>query len=164
MTEQSTRINNNRKPANPDLRTELLQRRYVMKDAEGRVIETPGQMFERVAAAVASAEEAVALTSERGERIAEIHAQIELAEAQIARDGSRARAVADSALARAEALVRETGAGAYTARVDQVRANLAHSCGEPEARAQHLKAALAGYQATGATGCARSIEATLASL
>ncbi|MBW2400995.1 MAG: hypothetical protein JRG80_17300, partial [Deltaproteobacteria bacterium] len=115
-------------------------------------------------AAVTSAEEAVALTSERGERVAEIHAQIEFAEARIARDGSRARAVAEPALARAEALVRETGAGAYASLIDQTRANLAHSCDEPEARAQYLKAALAGYLATGATGYARSVEAALESL
>jgi tetratricopeptide (TPR) repeat protein len=115
-------------------------------------------------AAVTSAEESVALTSERGERVAEIHAQIEFAEARIARDGSRARAVAEPALARAEALVRETGAGAYASLVDQTRANLAHACGESDARVQHLKAALAGFRATGATTHAQSVEATLATL
>jgi class 3 adenylate cyclase/tetratricopeptide (TPR) repeat protein len=118
----------------------------------------------RLDAAVTSAEEAVALASERGERVWEIAAQIQLAEARIARDGARARAAADTALTRAEALVRETGAGAYAPLVDQTRANLAHSCGEPEARAQHLKAALAGYLATGATAPAQSVEAALASL
>jgi len=56
MMKQSTLINNNRKPAIPDLRTELLQRRYLMKDSDGQVIETPRQMFQRVAAAVAAAE------------------------------------------------------------------------------------------------------------
>ncbi len=39
-----------------DLRSQLLARRYLMKDSQGRVIETPTQMFLRVARAVAYAE------------------------------------------------------------------------------------------------------------
>ncbi|HUV80465.1 MAG TPA: ribonucleotide reductase N-terminal alpha domain-containing protein, partial [Candidatus Bathyarchaeia archaeon] len=35
---------------------EVLKRRYLLKDECGEVIETPRQMFERVARAVASAE------------------------------------------------------------------------------------------------------------
>jgi len=38
------------------LRTDLLQQRYVYKDARGRPLETPRQMFARVARAVAAAE------------------------------------------------------------------------------------------------------------
>jgi ribonucleoside-diphosphate reductase alpha chain len=36
--------------------TEVLKRRYLVKDERGQVIETPGQMFERVARAIAKAE------------------------------------------------------------------------------------------------------------
>lgn len=36
--------------------TEVLRRRYLVKDERGQVIETPGQMFERVARAIARAE------------------------------------------------------------------------------------------------------------
>jgi len=39
-----------------DIRTEVLRRRYLWKDARGRVIETVDQMFQRVARHVASAE------------------------------------------------------------------------------------------------------------
>jgi len=115
-------------------------------------------------AAVISAEEAVTLTNGRGERVWEIAAQIQLAESRITRDGSRARAAADTALARAETLVRDTGAGAYAPLVDLSRANVAHRCGEPEARVRQLKAAHAGFLATGAIARARDVEATLASL
>ncbi|MBU0717251.1 MAG: ribonucleotide-diphosphate reductase subunit alpha, partial [Planctomycetes bacterium] len=38
------------------LRDELLRRRYLLKDAQGRVVETPPQMFSRVAGAVAGVE------------------------------------------------------------------------------------------------------------
>ena len=34
----------------------VLKRRYLLKDGDGKVIETPGQMFERVARYVASAD------------------------------------------------------------------------------------------------------------
>ena len=34
----------------------MLERRYLQKDAAGRVVETPEQMFERVAEALAAAE------------------------------------------------------------------------------------------------------------
>jgi len=52
----------NRRPIEPSssgaatLREELLKRRYLMKDEHGHVIETPRQMFRRVAEAVAGAE------------------------------------------------------------------------------------------------------------
>ncbi|MBC8520385.1 MAG: ribonucleoside-diphosphate reductase, adenosylcobalamin-dependent, partial [Methanomicrobia archaeon] len=35
---------------------EVLKRRYLLKDELGKVVETPGQMFERVATAIARAE------------------------------------------------------------------------------------------------------------
>lgn len=40
----------------PSLRSELLSRRYLLKDDQGKVVETPTQMFERVAMTVAQAE------------------------------------------------------------------------------------------------------------
>ena len=39
-----------------DLRQELLRQRYLLKDAQGRPVETPGKMFARVANAVSMAE------------------------------------------------------------------------------------------------------------
>ena len=38
---------------------DLLEKRYLVRDEEGEVIETPQELFERVAANIASAEEEV---------------------------------------------------------------------------------------------------------
>ena len=40
----------------PDFQAQLLQKRYLLKDKNGKVIETPDQMFRRVADAIAKAE------------------------------------------------------------------------------------------------------------
>jgi ribonucleoside-diphosphate reductase alpha chain len=48
-------------PSSTTLADQLLQRRYLRKDAGGRVIETPEQMYQRVAEAVAGAEAAYGL-------------------------------------------------------------------------------------------------------
>lgn len=52
------------------LKTELLRQRYLLKDSEGRVIESPRQMFARVARSVAAAEAAYGATRERIRSIA----------------------------------------------------------------------------------------------
>ena len=44
-----------RRPTTSNLRSELLRERYLLKDAQGRVVETPRQMLQRVATAVAEA-------------------------------------------------------------------------------------------------------------
>jgi len=46
------------------LRDELLRQRYLLKDSDGRVVESPRQMFARVAEAVAAAEAAYGATGE----------------------------------------------------------------------------------------------------
>ena len=45
-----------------DLRDELLRIRYCLRDQQGRIVETPDQMFRRVASAVAEAERAYGAT------------------------------------------------------------------------------------------------------
>ena len=52
------------------LRDELLRQRYLLKNSEGRVIESPRQMFARVARSVAAAEAAYGATRERIRSIA----------------------------------------------------------------------------------------------
>lgn len=46
----------------------ILERRYLLKDEEGRVIETPLQMFQRVARGIARAEEALGASREERDR------------------------------------------------------------------------------------------------
>ena len=45
-----------RRKDNSDMRTQILRRRYLRKNARGKVIETPEQMFRRVADAIAASE------------------------------------------------------------------------------------------------------------
>ncbi len=45
-----------RREDNPDMRTQILRRRYLRKDARGKIVETPEQMFHRVANAIAAVE------------------------------------------------------------------------------------------------------------
>jgi len=45
-----------RREDNSDMRTQILRRRYLRKNAHGKVIETPEQMFRRVANAIAASE------------------------------------------------------------------------------------------------------------
>lgn len=58
-------------PTAPNIRSELLKHRYLMKDPTGRVIETPRQMFWRVARAVAAAEAGYGVSRSQIESLAE---------------------------------------------------------------------------------------------
>ncbi len=60
MTEQTTQVKHEVQPAQDTILTEnalrVLERRYLKKDSQGSIIETPEEMFHRVAKAIASAE------------------------------------------------------------------------------------------------------------
>ena len=54
----------------------VLERRYLTKDENGRVVETPDEMFLRVAKAVAEAEKHFGATEEEIARAAELYYQM----------------------------------------------------------------------------------------
>jgi ATP/maltotriose-dependent transcriptional regulator MalT len=111
----------------------------------------------KLAAARATAEEAVALGRERDQRVAEIGAQITLASALAAEQGSKARTGVEQAFARAAELIRETKARAYEPRLVEARARVARACGDARAAERHLREAHRVYTAIGATGHARRV-------
>jgi class 3 adenylate cyclase/tetratricopeptide (TPR) repeat protein len=111
----------------------------------------------KLALARATAEEAVACGRERGQRVAEISAQITLALAVAAEQGSKASAGVERALARAGELIRDTGARTYEPRLVEARARVAHACGDGGAAERHLREALALYRRIGATGHERRL-------
>src|SRR4030042_6795006 len=61
----------NRKRGLQCMRTEILRRRYLWKDAQGNVIETPDQMFHRVANAIATIESKYGATENQVKAIAD---------------------------------------------------------------------------------------------
>jgi class 3 adenylate cyclase/tetratricopeptide (TPR) repeat protein len=110
------------------------------------------------AAAVGTAEEAVALAHERGQRYWELQGQLALAEALCVDQGARARAAVERALQRAAALVDETGGRSYEPRIAELRAHLAQRSGDAGAHEQFLREAHRLFTAMGARGHAKRIE------
>ena len=64
-------IDEDRRPAFKHVRTEILRRRYLRKDAKGNVVETPEQMFRRVANAIATIESKYGVTDKQVRTIAD---------------------------------------------------------------------------------------------
>jgi ribonucleoside-diphosphate reductase alpha chain len=60
-----------RREANSDMCTRILRRRYLRKNARGKVIETPEQMFRRVADAIAASESKYGVTDNEQKAIAD---------------------------------------------------------------------------------------------
>jgi ribonucleoside-diphosphate reductase alpha chain len=60
-----------RREDNSEMRTQILRRRYLRKDARGRIVETPEQMFRRVADAVAASESKYGATDNERKAIAD---------------------------------------------------------------------------------------------
>jgi ribonucleoside-diphosphate reductase alpha chain len=60
-----------RREDNLDMRTQILRRRYLRKDARGKVIETPKQMFRRVADAIAASESKYGATNNEEKAVAD---------------------------------------------------------------------------------------------
>ena len=103
-------------------------------------------------AARATAEQAIRLARERGTRGWEIRAH--LAQARVLRtlDGTRPRSTIEACLARAEALVVETGARAQTPLLIEERARLAADLGDARAGARLLRGAQRAFAEMGAAG------------
>jgi len=60
-----------RREKNSDMRTQILRSRYLRKNARGKVIETPEQMFRRVANAIAVSESKYGATNNEQETVAD---------------------------------------------------------------------------------------------
>jgi tetratricopeptide (TPR) repeat protein len=97
-----------------------------------------------------TASRAVALAHERGTRVAECAAQLALAEALLATDGTAATGAVEAALARAASLVVETGARRYAPFVHLTRARMAELTGDAARRAAELREAATLFEAIGA--------------
>jgi hypothetical protein len=100
----------------------------------------------------ATADQAIRLAQERGTRGWEVRAH--LAQARVLRllDGVSAKAAIEASLARAEALIAETGACAQTPFVIEERARLAIDLGDARAGAQLLREARRAFEQMGAAG------------
>ena len=109
------------------------------------------------AAARNTAEEAVALAKERGQRFVELLGQIVLAEALCADQGARARTAVERALHEGAALVEETGGRVHVPRIAEARARLAQCTGDTGAGEQFLREAHRVYTAMGARGHAARV-------
>ena len=66
---------------NADIAVELLRRRYLLKDSNGRIIETPRQMYTRVATAIARGDLRYGVSSEDVQRRASLWSRL-MAEGQ----------------------------------------------------------------------------------
>jgi len=100
----------------------------------------------------ATADQAIRLAQDRGTRGWEVRAH--LAQARVLRllDGVSAKAAIEASLARAEALIAETGAGAQTPFVIEERARLAIDLGDARTGAQLLREARRAFEEMGAAG------------
>jgi class 3 adenylate cyclase/tetratricopeptide (TPR) repeat protein len=105
---------------------------------------------------------AIRLAQERGTRGWEVRAQ--RAQARVLRtlDGVRARAAIETCLARAEALVAETGAHAQTPFLIEERARLATDCGDAIDSARLLRESQRAFAELGAVGHASRLATVLA--
>jgi adenylate cyclase len=98
------------------------------------------------------AEEAIAAAMERGLRVSEMFAQIAFASSLAAQAGSNTRRDAGKALARASALMEETGALVAEPQIEEAHGRVALACGDPDASRSHLREAQRLYTEIGATG------------
>jgi class 3 adenylate cyclase/tetratricopeptide (TPR) repeat protein len=115
----------------------------------------------KTADALSSAEEAVAIAEQRGQRFWELGAQLALAAALAASRGGKARAAIEAALRRAEELVLETGARVREPLIPEVRARLAQACGDAPSAERFLRESHQLYSKIGAKGHARRIAGEL---
>jgi adenylate cyclase len=107
--------------------------------------------------ALATAHEAIELGRAGGCRFYEAHAQLALAAALLATNGTVSRAEIESALDRAESLVESVDGRALSPRILEMRGRLAASLGDATASDLALRQALELYRAIGATGHARRL-------
>ncbi len=115
-----------------------------------------------VAAARATAAEALDAAKRRGTRLFEIDAWLALARIEIHGAGADALAEARSALDRAESLVRQIGASGHLPFLHEERAALARLQGNEEAAVRELREAQRLFAEVGATGHATRLARELA--
>jgi hypothetical protein len=113
--------------------------------------------------ALAAAREAITLGSAGGSRFHEAEAQLALARALLASEGTLPRAEIEFALERAEALVETTGGRVLSPRILELRGRLAAALGDAPASDRTLRQALDVYREIGATGHAERLARELAS-
>src|SRR5262249_13973754 len=104
-----------------------------------------------LAAARATAEQAVAVGRQRGSRLFECGARLTLAAVRLRADGAAARAAIAADLDAAERLVADTGARSRAPFVHLNRAELAGLGGDAARHARELRAALELFAEIGAT-------------
>jgi adenylate cyclase len=110
----------------------------------------------------ATADRAIRLAQERGTRGWEVRAQLAQARVLRALDGVTAKDAIEACLARAEALVAETGAGAQTPFLIEERARLAMDLGDARGSARLLREAQRAFEEMGAAGHAARLATELA--
>jgi len=108
--------------------------------------------------------EAVALLGSRGQAPGEINANVVLARILLASEGLSVREGIESALARADELVRNTGMGSVEPLIHVERAELARQGGDEEERERELREAHRLFTEIGATGHAERLVGELAAL
>jgi len=101
--------------------------------------------------------EAIALTTKRGHKLVESQARIALARVLLQADGPSARSSIEAELARAEALIHETGARALAPLVLEERARLARLLGDEPGFERELREAHRLFAELGATGHAERL-------
>jgi hypothetical protein len=107
-------------------------------------------------------EEAARTAHRQAQVINEIDASLALARVLLGSAGPAARAEIEAALARALALVEQTGAKAFEPQVQVELAELARQTGDGEAHGRQLRHAHHLFTEIGATGHAERLAATLA--
>jgi class 3 adenylate cyclase/tetratricopeptide (TPR) repeat protein len=115
-------------------------------------------------AARALALEAVDNDRRVGARLNECRAQLVLAQVLLHSDGVTARSAVEAALARAAALIEETGAVLYAPQLHVRRAELAQTLGDEAQRIQELREAHRLFTELGAAGHAERISRQLAAV
>jgi adenylate cyclase len=115
-------------------------------------------------AARALALEAVDNDRRVGARVNECRAQLVLAQVLLHSDGATARSAVETALARAAALIEETGAVMYLPQLHLGRAELAQTLGDDAQRLQELREAHRLFVEMGATGHAERISRQLSAV
>ena len=113
--------------------------------------------------ALVHAREGIALGSAGGCRYFEAEAQLALARALLATDGSEPRAEIEPALVRAEHLVESIEGRALSPRILELRGNLAAALGDVSSADVTFHRALELYGAMGATGHAERLAHRVAS-
>ncbi len=101
--------------------------------------------------------EAVQIARERETLICELRAHLAVARVLLSLDGAPARREIESALDRAHAIARTTGARSYEPIIHEERANVARALGDEAAREHELAVAHRLFTEMGATGHAERV-------